>query len=101
MMSFLRSQINKDREDQISKAWYSQTNEIDRSPLVPEKFFKEISYRNLAPLYAGEILKVCVRKHPVQNDASGGEKWDVWIEGREGGLAVKGLAILEGEEQEK
>jgi len=45
----------------------------------------EIEYRNLAPLYADEQMKVCgrARKKGV---------WDVWIEGRDGGYAVKGTA---------
>lgn len=46
-------------------------------------------YRNLAPLYASEELKVCVRKDLDKN-----EKYDVWIEGKEGGYAVKGSAMV-------
>ena len=42
-----------------------------------------IEYRNLAPLYAEEEMRVCGR---ARRDG----EWDVWIEGRDGGYAVKG-----------
>ncbi|MCJ1256868.1 hypothetical protein MMC24_004693 [Lignoscripta atroalba] len=45
----------------------------------------EIEYRNLAPLYAEEEMKICGRD-------KGNGVWDVWIEGRDGGYAVKGEA---------
>lgn len=47
---------------------------------------KEIEYRNLAPLYAEEEMRVCGRQ-----GKEGGE-WEVWVEGRGGGLAVRGVA---------
>ncbi|MCJ1227044.1 hypothetical protein MMC12_003699 [Toensbergia leucococca] len=50
-----------------------------------EKHITEIEYRNLAPLYAEEEMKVCGRR-------KGENQWEVWIEGRDGGYAVKGLA---------
>ena len=46
-----------------------------------------VVYRNLAPLYAEEELKVCI-KRKQKCEISG--SWDVWIEGRDGGYAVKG-----------
>ena len=49
---------------------------------------ERIEYRNLAPLYAEEHLKVCGKKK------SPGE-YEVWVEGPEGGLAVKGLVKTE------
>lgn len=46
-------------------------------------------YRNLAPLYCGREMTLCLR----EKEASEGEKkWDVWIEGDDGGMAVKGTA---------
>lgn len=42
-----------------------------------------VDYRNLAPLYVEEAMTVCGRER-----ASG--EYDVWIEGKDGGLAVKG-----------
>ena len=44
---------------------------------------KHIEYRNLAPLYAEEEMKICVR----QKDTN---LWETWIEDPEGGYAVKG-----------
>lgn len=58
------------------------------------------SYRNYAPLYVGENMRVCVRR--VERGAKsvavgdGYQTWDVWVEGPEGGLAVKGTAIVNG-----
>ena len=51
---------------------------------------KFIEYRNLAPLYCNETLRLKGRKI---KDASGTEegKWDVWVETPEGGVAVKGM----------
>lgn len=51
---------------------------------------KEFDYRNLAPLYAEEELRVCIRK-----DRTKAHKYDVWVEGKEGGYAVKGTATVE------
>ena len=47
----------------------------------------EVEYRNLAPLYAGEEMRVCGRE--VEG---GGGEYEVWVEGREGGYAVRGRA---------
>lgn len=54
-------------------------------------YVKSLSYRNLAPLYVDEEMKVCLRR--TKSEEAGRYKWDVWIEGPEGGLAVKGSAI--------
>ena len=48
---------------------------------------RSIQYRNLAPLYAEEDMRICL-KRKGQDDMNG--DWDVWIEGRDGGYAVKG-----------
>lgn len=82
---------------------------------------KNITYKNLAPLFADEKMTICVKrsqpqpsaastdindtKTPAQADStpaeanitpsetdSGITKWDVWIENAEGGYAVKGSA---------
>lgn len=45
---------------------------------------QNIDYKNLAPLLVGEKLTVC-GKPKNENGA-----WDVWIEGPDGGLAVRG-----------
>ncbi|KAF4852491.1 Hydroxyacyl-thioester dehydratase type 2 [Colletotrichum siamense] len=45
-------------------------------------------YRNLAPLYCGREMTVCLRKKEDGEE----KKWDVWIQDAEGGMAVKGTA---------
>ena len=59
-----------------------------RSQLNPGEIVRKLEYRNLAPLYAGEQLRVCVKR-----DSEREAKWDVWIQGSGGGYAVKGTAI--------
>ncbi|KAL8791493.1 MAG: hypothetical protein Q9213_000110 [Squamulea squamosa] len=41
-----------------------------------------VAYRNIAPLYAEEEMTLCMRQKEEH-------LWDTWIEGPEGGLAVK------------
>lgn len=48
-----------------------------------------IEYRNMAPLYCDEAMRICV-KRKRQTDT--GHSWDIWIEGPTGGMAVKGVA---------
>jgi hydroxyacyl-ACP dehydratase HTD2-like protein with hotdog domain len=60
-----------------------------RSQLLKGEIIKQFDYRNLAPLYVDEELRVCVRK-----SADDEHKHEVWIEGREGGYAVKGSAVV-------
>lgn len=49
---------------------------------------KLLEYRNLAPVYVDEEMKVCVRKGKQATS------WDVWIVGPTGGLCVKGTAVV-------
>lgn len=49
---------------------------------------KSVEYRNLAPLYAYDPLKICGRK-------SDDHKYEVWAETPEGGIAVKGTVRTE------
>ncbi|KAK3940500.1 hypothetical protein QBC46DRAFT_288199 [Diplogelasinospora grovesii] len=58
---------------------------------------RSIDYRNLAPLYVGDEIRVCVKKQS-NTKGGGGEnekknRWNVWIEGPGGRLAVKGTAV--------
>lgn len=55
--------------------------------LGPGHEVRKFTYRNYAPLYVGEKLSVCVR--PVKLD-----RFDVWVEGPGGGLAVRGTATV-------
>ncbi|KAI1063202.1 hypothetical protein LB507_005832 [Fusarium sp. FIESC RH6] len=52
----------------------------------------KFSYRNYAPLYVNESLSINVRR--VSKDEGVEGRWDVWIEGPEGGMAVKGTANI-------
>ncbi|KAL2259167.1 hypothetical protein VTK26DRAFT_7253 [Humicola hyalothermophila] len=56
----------------------------------PKPYVKSINYRNLAPLYVDEDLRICLRRARTR-DAE--VDWDVWIEGPDGGLAVKASAV--------
>ena len=48
------------------------------------EIIKRVEYRNLAPVYAEEEMKVCGRQKG--EDGS----WEVWIEGKDGGMKVRG-----------
>ncbi|GLA98760.1 hypothetical protein ABZX51_011876 [Aspergillus tubingensis] len=48
-----------------------------------------IEYRNIAPLYVDEELAVCGKP----KSGKGYTTWDVWIEGKDGRLAVRGTAF--------
>ncbi|KAK4106111.1 hypothetical protein N658DRAFT_563052 [Parathielavia hyrcaniae] len=69
-----------------------------QTPATPEQAgrmpsVKSITYRNLAPLFSNEDMKVCLRKTRPKGDDLG---WDMWVEGPEGGIAVKGHAVTTG-----
>ncbi|KAF4341400.1 mesaconyl-C4 hydratase [Fusarium beomiforme] len=53
----------------------------------------KFSYRNYAPLYVNETMSINLRK--VSEEDSVARRWDVWIEGPEGGMAVKGTAEVD------
>lgn len=54
----------------------------------------ELNYRNLAPLYVDEEMKICVRmRTDTHTDTE--PTWDVWVEGPDGGFAVKGTATMQ------
>lgn len=53
-----------------------------------------VEYRNLAPLYAGEPLRLCGRAIKRAEKGEAG-KWEVWAETPEGGVAVKGTVRTE------
>jgi hydroxyacyl-ACP dehydratase HTD2-like protein with hotdog domain len=60
-----------------------------RARLQKGEMVLKLDYRNLAPLYAEEEMMVCVRRDPEK-----AQNFDVWIEGKEGGYAVKGRAVV-------
>ncbi|KAK4123220.1 hypothetical protein N657DRAFT_664277 [Parathielavia appendiculata] len=73
-----------------SQAWPT-TSTPEQSGWMPS--VKSITYRNLAPLFSNEDMRVCLRRtKPKGDDLS----WHVWVEGPEGGIAVKGHAVSTG-----
>lgn len=56
-----------------------------------------LEYRNLRPVFVDGGVRVCVRGKKTGNgvrERDGEVVWDVWVEGPDGGLAVKGTARL-------
>ncbi|KAL4806013.1 hypothetical protein BDV18DRAFT_160873 [Aspergillus unguis] len=51
---------------------------------------QSIDYKNLSPLYVEEELTICGKPKPNRDTA-----WDVWIEGKNGGVAVRGTAHVD------
>ncbi|KAE8382126.1 hypothetical protein BDV26DRAFT_254428 [Aspergillus bertholletiae] len=51
---------------------------------------RELHYRNVAPLYVNEPLTICGKPKSGKDNAV----WDVWIECKNGGLAVRGTALI-------
>ncbi|KAF9695309.1 hypothetical protein EKO04_007061 [Ascochyta lentis] len=49
---------------------------------------ESVAYRNLAPLYCDEKMRIRVKR---KTRTGAGKAWDVWIEGPEGGMAVKAI----------
>ncbi|KAF2823832.1 hypothetical protein CC86DRAFT_327772 [Ophiobolus disseminans] len=52
-----------------------------------KQVLESIEYRNLAPLYCDEQMRICGMKKKSFDD---GHLYDVWIEGPTGGVAVRG-----------
>ncbi|KMW68145.1 hypothetical protein BDDG_12608 [Blastomyces dermatitidis ATCC 18188] len=48
-----------------------------------------IEYRNLAPLFVEREMRICA-KQKGNGGSAGAGPWDIWVEGPEGGLTVKG-----------
>lgn len=65
-----------------------------RSQLQGSESIKSIEYRNLAPLYAEQPLRICIakRQKDAQADDASRKTWNVWAEGPNGSLAIKGVA---------
>jgi hydroxyacyl-ACP dehydratase HTD2-like protein with hotdog domain len=64
------------------------TNHL-RAQEGPPLTIKSINYRNLAPLYCDEEMKLCGWR-PERPDKNGNPVYIVWIEGPTGGMAFKG-----------
>ncbi|KAL7626821.1 hypothetical protein AAE478_003595 [Parahypoxylon ruwenzoriense] len=65
-----------------------------RSRLSPGEKVRKIDYRNLAPLYVNEPIRVCIRSVGYEDEEPGQRvrKWELWVEGKDGGLSVRGTA---------
>lgn len=57
-------------------------------PGASSVFISSIEYKNLAPLYVGEKMKICGRQ-------TGEDKFAVWIENATAGVCVKGTVKIE------
>lgn len=66
-----------------------------RSRFRPSEKVWKIDYRNLAAIYVNEPMRVCVRLVGNEDEIVEGKtrKWEVWVEGPDGGLSVRGTAI--------
>ncbi|XXH05116.1 ATP binding [Hypoxylon texense] len=67
-----------------------------RSQLDPDEKIHKIDYRNLAPLYVNEPLRVCLRqigREDESADRGKSRRWEVWVEDQDGGLSVRGTAM--------
>ena len=56
----------------------------------PERILS-LEYRNLRPLYVDEEMKICVRRMTTKN-STWITRWEVWIEGTDGGYSFRGRA---------
>lgn len=64
-----------------------------RSQLGKDTQIRRIDYRNLAPLYVDEPMNICVRKNENSGSSPDSQKWDVWVENKDGGLSIKGTVL--------
>ena len=99
MLSALRAGLRRLQQHQQQQQQQQQQQESgSRSGSSPPSppYVKSLDYRNLAPLYVDEEMRVCVRRRTARREGAAELEWDVWIEGPEGGLAAKGSAVTTG-----
>ncbi|KAL1868431.1 hypothetical protein VTK73DRAFT_3670 [Phialemonium thermophilum] len=102
MLSLLRSRL----DGEVPSTSSSSSSSATAAGSLPRRRWHllGLDYQNLAPLVVGEPMTVCVRRKSERDyDASdsddGGERearrsrWNVWIQGADGGMAVKGTAV--------
>jgi hypothetical protein len=72
-----------------------------RSQLKQGEMIMRLDYRNLAPLYVSETMKVCLKEREKKGahksldiNSNTSREFDVWIEGKQGGYAVKGTSTI-------
>ncbi|PGH05964.1 hypothetical protein AJ79_06653 [Helicocarpus griseus UAMH5409] len=58
-----------------------------------------IEYRNLAPLVVERVMRICAKPKGKNGDGDvagvGAEAWEIWVEGTDGGLAVRGTVYVQ------
>lgn len=62
---------------------------VVRSMLSPGRMIRYFSYQNVAPLYEGQEMSICVK-----NDPDNSKEKRVWIVREDGALAVKANASI-------
>lgn len=80
-----KKEANNNKSNNKEKTKKSSSDEENEELLV-----STIEYRNLAPLYVGDRMTVCVRS---PNGTGHAQRHDVWIENQHGGLCVKGTVV--------
>ena len=60
----------------------------EKSSKAGPEVIEAVEYKNLVPLYAEEEMTICLKR---KEDQPEGGSFDVWILGRDGGCAVKGI----------
>ena len=53
---------------------------------------QQIDYRNVAPLYVEEPMRVCVARNEKTEASDENQKWDLWVENQDGSLSIKATA---------
>lgn len=69
---------------------------VSSSPTFNTRSIYSFQYRNFAPLYASEELRVCTRRHRqglLGHRGGRFAKWDVWVENSQGSMCVRGTAV--------
>lgn len=91
MLSALRGKLHE-----VVQASAGTGTGTGRQPM-PYRYIRKFDYRNIAPLYANEELKVCVHRNAQDPNRDGQRrgfsKWDVWVENSRGSICARGTAI--------
>ena len=82
-----------ENSEEVSKDPQVDENKVKKA-MVPKKWvLQSFQYRNIAPAYAGEQMRVCGSLIKRDN-ADETRTYQLWIQGPEGNLCMKGTAII-------